>query len=132
MTRDISERRKAEKEKRDLLESLARSKKMEALGTLAGGVAHDLNNVLSGIISYPDLLLMDLPQDSPLRRPIEVVRESGKKAAAIVQDLLTLARRGVATFEVVNLNDVVGEYLISPEYQRLRSMHPRVEIESPA
>jgi PAS domain S-box-containing protein len=130
MTRDISERRKADKEKRELLESLARSKKMEALGTLAGGVAHDLNNVLSGIISYPDLLLMDLPEDSHLRRPIEVIRESGKRAAAIVQDLLTLARRGVATFEVVNLNDVVGEYLISPEYQRLRSMHPRVEIES--
>jgi PAS domain S-box-containing protein len=130
MARNISERRKAEKEKRELLESLARSKKMEDLGTLAGGVAHDLNNVLSGIISYPDLLLMDLPSDSPLRRPIEVVRESGQKAAAIVQDLLTLARRGVATFEAVNLNDVVGEYLISPEHQRLRSLHPRVEIET--
>jgi signal transduction histidine kinase/ActR/RegA family two-component response regulator len=130
MVRDISERRRAEKEKQELLESLARSKKMEAIGTLAGGVAHDLNNVLSGIISYPDLLLMDLPEESPLRRPIEVVRESGKKAAAIVQDLLTLARRGVATFEAVNLNDVVGEYLISPEYQRLRSVHPRVEIET--
>ena len=130
MTRDITERCKAEKEKRDLLESLARSKKMEALGTLAGGVAHDLNNVLSGIVSYPDLLLLDLPKDSPLRRPIEVIRESGKKAAAIVQDLLTLARRGVPTVDLVNLNDLVGEYLISPEYQRLRSFHPYIEIET--
>jgi two-component system cell cycle sensor histidine kinase/response regulator CckA len=128
VTRDITERRKAEKEKRDLLESLARSKKMEALGTLAGGVAHDLNNVLSGIVSYPDLLLMDMPRESPLRRPIEVIQESGKKAAAIVQDLLTLARRGVSTLEVVNLNDLVGEYLISPEYQRLRSLHPRIDV----
>jgi PAS domain S-box-containing protein len=130
VTRDITERRKAEKEKRELLESLARSKKMEALGTLAGGVAHDLNNVLSGIVSYPDLLLMDLPRESPLRRPIEVIQESGKKAAAIVQDLLTLARRGVSTLDVVNLNDLVGEYLISPEYQRLRALHPRIEVET--
>lgn len=130
VTRDITERRKAEEEKRELVESLARSKKMEALGTLAGGVAHDLNNVLSGIVSYPDLLLMDLPGESPLRRPIEVIQESGKKAAAIVQDLLTLARRGVSTLEVVNLNDIVGEYLISPEYQRLRALHPRVEVET--
>lgn len=130
VTRDITERRRAEEEKRELMERLARSKKMEALGTMAGGVAHDLNNVLSGIISYPDLLLMDLPPDSPLRRPLEVIRESGKKAAAIVQDLLTLARRGVPTFEVVNLNLLVEEYLVSPEYLRLKAFHPRVEVET--
>jgi PAS domain S-box-containing protein len=130
MARDITERRRAELEKRELRESLARSKKMEALGTLAGGVAHDLNNVLSGIVSYPDLLLLDLAGDSPLRRPIEVIRESGKKAAAIVQDLLTLARRGVPTVDVVNLNDLIGEYLISPEYQRLKSLHPFIEVET--
>ncbi|MGE5255092.1 MAG: ATP-binding protein, partial [Hyphomicrobiales bacterium] len=91
---------------------------------------HDLNNVLSGIVSYPDLLLLDLPEDSPLRRPIEVIRESGKKAAAIVQDLLTLARRGVPTVDIVNLNDLIGEYLISPEYQRLKSFHPFIEVET--
>jgi len=130
MARDITERRRAEKEKRELRENLARSKKMEALGTLAGGVAHDLNNVLSGVVSYPDLLLLDLPKDSPLRRPIEVIRESGKKAAAIVHDLLTLARRGVPTADIVNLNDLIREYLISPEYQRLRSFHPLVEVET--
>jgi PAS domain S-box-containing protein len=130
VTRDITERRKAEREKAELRESLARSKKMEALGTLAGGVAHDLNNVLSGIVSYPDLLLMDLPKESPLRRPIEVIQESGRKAAAIVQDLLTLARRGVPTAEVVNLNDLVAEYLMSAEYQRLRAFHPLVDVET--
>ncbi len=49
---------------------LQESKKMEAIGLLAGGVARDLNNVLSGVVSYPDLLLMDLAEESPLRKPI--------------------------------------------------------------
>ncbi len=130
VTRDITERYKAEQEKAELRESLARSKKMEALGTLAGGVAHDLNNVLSGIVSYPDLLLMDIPKDSPMRRPIEVIQESGKKAAAIVQDLLTLARRGVPVEDIVNLNDLVSEYLLSPEYKRLKTFHPFIDVEA--
>ncbi len=130
VTRDITERRRAQQEKEALLERLSRSRKMEAIGTLAGGVAHDLNNVLSGVVSYPDLLLLDLPKESPLRRPIEVMQESGKKAAAIVQDLLTLARRGVAVSEVVNLNDLISEYLSSPEMERLKSFHPLLEVET--
>ena len=84
---------------------------MEALGTLAGEVTHDLNNVLSGIVSYPDLLLMDIPGDCPLRQPIETKR-SGTKAAAIVQDLLTLARRSVSVSEVMNLHEFVNVYNI--------------------
>jgi PAS domain S-box-containing protein len=130
VTRDITERRRAQQEKEALLERLSRSRKMEAIGTLAGGVAHDLNNVLSGVVSYPDLLLLDLPEESPLRRPIEVIQESGKKAAAIVQDLLTLARRGVAVSEVVSLNSLIADYLASPEMARLRSSHPLVEVET--
>jgi PAS domain S-box-containing protein len=128
VTRDITERHKSSKERDELLERLNRSQKMEALGTLAGGVAHDLNNVLSGIVSYPDLLLMDLPRNSPLRRPIEIIQESGKKSAAIVQDLLTLARRGVAVSEVVNLNTIIEAYLKSPEFEKLQSFHPLVDV----
>jgi CheY-like chemotaxis protein len=97
---------------------------MEAIGTLAGGVAHDLNNILSGILSYPELLLMDMAQDHPLRKPIETIQESGKKAAAIVDDLLTMARRAVTVSEVVNLNDIISEYLISPEFEKLKTVHP--------
>ena len=103
---DITERKRAEQEREKLQAKLQRAEKMEAIGTLAGGVAHDLNNVLSGIVSYPELLLLDLPEDSPLRKPILTIQTSGQKAADIVQDLLTLARRGVVATEVVNLNEL--------------------------
>jgi len=107
---------------------LQQARKMEAIGTLAGGVAHDLNNVLGGIVGYPDLLLMQIPKDSPLRKPIEIMRETGIKAAAIVDDLLTLARRGVPTHEAVDLNNVILEYLEGPMCENLRKHHPRVEV----
>lgn len=126
---EIKEREQAEKEKRDLEEKLARSQKMEALGLLAGGVAHDLNNVLSGIVSYPDLLLIDLDEESPLRKPILTIQESGQKAAAIVEDLLTLARRGVTNMAVVNMNGIVMDYLNSPECKRLAGYHAGVRID---
>ena len=117
-------------DKSRLEDQLQRAQKMEAIGTLAGGVAHDLNNVLSGIVSYPDLLLIDLPEDSPLRKPILTIQSSGQKAAAIVQDLLTLARRGVVATEVTNLNHIVNSYLKSPEHEKLREFHPGLKIKS--
>ncbi|HMK64734.1 MAG TPA: PAS domain S-box protein, partial [Thermodesulfobacteriota bacterium] len=128
VSRDITERKKAEEEKARLEAQLLRSQKMEALGLLAGGVAHDLNNVLSGIVSYPDLLLLDLKPDSPLRKPILTIKDSGQKAASIVQDLLTLARRGVMHKEIVNLNDIALDYLRSPEHEKLITFHPDINI----
>ena len=127
--RDITERKQEEEERKKLETRLQRAEKMEAIGQLAGGVAHDLNNVLSGVISYPDLLLMRLPEDSPLREFILTIQNSGQRAAAIVQDLLTLARRGVTVTEVVNLNDVISDYLRSPEYEKLKTYHPDVQFE---
>lgn len=130
VSRDITDRKRAEEEKARLEAQIIRSQKMEALGLLAGGVAHDLNNVLSGIVSYPDLLLLDLPPDSPLRDPIMTIQKSGQKAASIVQDLLTLARRGVVFSEIINLNDLVKEHLKSPEYQKLVSFHPNLKVKT--
>ncbi len=117
-------------EKIRLEAQLQQAKKMEAIGTLAGGVAHDLNNILSGIVSYPELILMDLPADSPLRKPLLTIQTSGERAAVIVQDLLTLARRGVAISEVVNLNDIISEQLKSPEFEKLKSFNPDVQVET--
>ncbi|MGD9160848.1 MAG: ATP-binding protein [Desulfobacteraceae bacterium] len=125
---DITDRKKAEKEKKELEQQLQRAMKMEAIGTLAGGVAHDLNNILAGLVSYPELLLLDIPEDSHLRKPILTIQKSGEKAAAIVQDLLTLARRGVSTMETVNLNKIIEEYLKSPEHQRIILYNPDVKV----
>lgn len=127
---DLTERKRAEEERQKLEAQLQRAQKMEALGTLAGGVAHDLNNILSGTVSYPELLLLEIPEESPLRKPILTIQESGKKAAAIVQDLLTLARRGVVNAEVVNLNDSISKYLNSPEHEKLMYYHPEVEVKT--
>ncbi len=127
---DISERKKSEIEKRKYEEKLQRSQKMESLGLLASGVAHDLNNVLSGIVSYPDLLLLNLPPDSSFRKPLETIRESGNRAAAIIQDLLTIAR-GVATEKKsLNLNKIILEYLDSPEAGELQQHHPSITLKT--
>lgn len=126
---DITERRNAEEEKRKLEMQLQRSQKMEAIGMLAGGVAHDLNNILSGVVSYPEILLMELPEGSSMRKSLEVIKRSGEKAAAIVQDLLTLARRGVNVSNVVNLNTVIREFFRSPECSRILQYNPEVHCE---
>ena len=109
---------------------LRQAQKMEAIGALAGGVAHDLNNILSGLVSYPELLLMDLPKESHLRKPILTIKRSGERAAAIVDDLLSLARRRVNAGKVIHLNRIVSEYIQSPEYEKLQDYHPRIRVET--
>ncbi len=129
LEKEIDERQKSDNEKKILKERLIRSEKMEALGLLAGGVAHDLNNVLSGIVSYPDLILMQLEKNSPLLPMILTMQQSGQKAAAIVEDMLVLTRRGVTSNEVVNFNDeVIADYMASPELKKLQFFHPEVTI----
>ncbi len=128
--RDTSNQLRAEREQTRLQAELQRSQKMEALGQLAAGVAHDLNNVLAAVVGYPDLLLRKLPADSPLRDDLLTIRASGTNAALIVQDLLTLARRGVSNRSILNLNSVVESYLNSPEHLDLLSFHPTAEVKS--
>ena len=130
LNKEIDERKQAEGALRESEKQLARSKRMEAMGLMAGGVAHDLNNILSGIVSYPELLLIDLPEDSPLRNPIKTIQESGMRAVDVVADLLTIAR-GVATAkEITNLNTLIKGYLNSAEHQKLVATHPFITFKT--
>ena len=130
IVRDIAEKKRKDKLLLEQKETIARIQKMEAIGLLAGGVAHDLNNILSGIISYPELLLLKFEKNSALKKPLETIKKSGEKAAAIVQDLLTLARRGVITKEIVNLNAIIDEYFNSPEFNQLKENYKHIDVKT--
>lgn len=123
-------RREAEVESEALHQRIVQSEKMEAIGLLAGGVAHDLNNILSTTVTYPELALLDLPEDSPLARPLEMTKQAGLRAAAVIQDLLTLARRGVVQREIIAVDDVVNEYLSSVEHQMMLTGAEGIRIET--
>ncbi len=121
---DETEERKIAEEK------LHRAEKMEAIGLMASGVAHDLNNILSGVISYPELLLMRLPEDSELRRPITSIKDSGLRAAAVVEDLLTVARDAAKVRTLVDMNALILEYVQSSEAETLQNINSEVVIET--
>lgn len=97
---DITYQKKLEAE-------LLHSQKMEAVGILAGGVAHDFNNILTAIIGYGNVLLLKLNQSDPLRFYVEQILLSSERAAAITQKLLTFARKQPASKKVVNLNELI-------------------------
>ncbi|WP_028583947.1 hybrid sensor histidine kinase/response regulator [Desulfogranum mediterraneum] len=120
---DISERYQLE-------EQLRRDQKMKAIGLMAGGVAHDLNNILSGIVSYPELMLLEQDEESPLRPPLEAIRRAGLEASEVVADLLAVARGVPATTEISTANDLILAYLDSPDFRQLQSRYPLITVET--
>jgi signal transduction histidine kinase len=133
INRELEERVEERTRELDLLnKQIFHSQKMEAVGTLAAGVAHDLNTVLDDIINYQEFLLTKLPEGSPLKESVLAVQKSGKKAADILQDMLILGRSGIISRDVVNLNNVVSEVMKSPELEKIMSYHPNVRIETQA
>ena len=122
LLRDITEMRRLENQ-------LRKAQKMEAIGLMASGVAHDLNNILAGVVNYPELILLQLPEDSELRKPIKAIHESGKRAATVVADLLTVARGATGTLEIADIHSMVQEYMHSLEYKNLEALHPNVTFQ---
>ncbi len=100
IVRDITERRKLEAQFRQ-------AQKMEAIGQLAGGVAHDFNNILGVIIGYGDLIAEDLEPDSPLRKYVEEIRHAAVRATGLTQQLLVFSRKKKVQLVVLDLNDTV-------------------------
>ncbi len=128
LRKEMDEHEQAEEERSRVQVQLLRHQKMESIGLMAGGVAHDLNNILSGIINYPELILLDLPEDSSLRKPLEAILESGHRAAAVVADMLTVSRGVAGQMEAVSINEIVQTYLRSPEYFKFSAKYPHVWV----
>ena len=111
-----------------LQNELQRAQKMEALGLMAGGVAHDLNNILTGLVNIPELILQQLDKDDPTHEMIQLMHEAGTRASLIVKDLLTVGR-GIASNKMVcSINLIIEEFLKSPEHLEQKAQHPNIKI----
>jgi len=97
---DISERKTLE-------EQLRQSQKMQSIGTLAGGIAHDINNTLSAIIGYGHIVLMKMAKDDPQRQNVRHILDASDRAAHLIKDLLLFSRKQVSVKKPVDLNEIV-------------------------
>ena len=107
--RDITERKRAEEALRASQLQLQQSQKLEAIGQLAGGVAHDFNNMLTAIMGYTDLSLRRVGLENPIRRNLEETKKAAERAASLVRQLLAFSRKQILEPKVLDLNDVVKD-----------------------
>ena len=101
---DITERKRAEAERKRLENQFLQSQKMDAVGKLAGGVAHDFNNLLTIIIGYGNLILTELPSVAPHREAVEAILDASERAARLTQQLLAFSRNVVVEMKTIDLN----------------------------
>lgn len=109
--RDVTRERQLERQRAALEAQLQQALKMEAIGRLAGGVAHDYNNMLQSILGYTQLALEETPEDHPLRMYLEEIQAAGQRSAALTRQLLAFARRQTIAPEVLDLNAHIEEML---------------------
>jgi len=108
---DITERKRAEEEREKLYAQLLQAQKMEAIGTLAGGVAHDFNNLLTLIHGYTDLAMMKIDEADPLYRNLKQIRLAAVRATNLIRQLLLFSRKQPMEFSLLNLNRTVDDLL---------------------
>ena len=130
VTRDISERKRAEKMRKDLESQLHQALRMESIGTLAGGIAHDFNNILSSIIGYTELLLEDIDKNTVLADNLREVYTAGLRAKDLVKQILTFARQADEEFKPVQVDNIVKEALKFLRSSVPTSIEIRQDIES--
>ncbi|MBA2882085.1 PAS domain S-box-containing protein [Desulfosalsimonas propionicica] len=111
IARDITERRQAEAEHESLQQQLLQSQKMESVGRLAGGIAHEFNNMLSIINGYAEMMADVLSPTEPMYDNARKIGDAGKRSAVIIRKLLAFARKQAITPEVMNLNDSISSML---------------------
>ncbi len=109
--REITDRKRADEERERMEAKLAQAEKMEAVGRLAGGVAHDFNNMLNVIVGYAGLALMKLDFESPLYHNIQEIIKAGERSAELVRQLLAFARRQTISPQVLDLNETIAGML---------------------
>ncbi|KAA3632831.1 MAG: response regulator [Calditrichaeota bacterium] len=126
---DITQKKIVEKRKKELQAQITRAEKMETVGLLAGGVAHDLNNLLSPVIGYAEYISEQL-QDKQLKEHSDRIIKSASEAAEVVQDLLTLARRGRCELVPTEVRNVMYEIISSSWYEQLIEKNKSIKFTS--
>jgi len=109
--RDITERKRAEAERESLQVQLTQAQKMESVGRLAGGVAHDFNNMLGVIIGLADMLLIRMDSDNPFHDDLTEIRKAGERSADLTRKLLAFARKQTVAPKVIDFNDTIENML---------------------
>ena len=105
--RNITERRKAQEERENMQRQLVRAQKMEAIGSFAGGISHDFNNLLTAISGYAELIQNQVEIDNPINKDLNQITMIVERAATLVRQLLAFSRRQILKPEVINLNTIV-------------------------
>ncbi|MGE0099515.1 MAG: ATP-binding protein [Hydrogenophaga sp.] len=128
---DVTSLREVQAQQKRLQNQLAQSQKMEALGTLAGGVAHDFNNILAAILGNADLARQDLTPEAPARESLHEISTAARRGRELVRQILAFSRQQPAERTVVNMGDIVAESCallraaMPPHAQLLHDCHPQ-------